>query len=317
MLKRIIRVSVGVDSTGSYNTTTMHVFDQDTNNNSKKFVFKNNRQFKSNVQIHNNKIVLHLRTERLVRLVKLDQNKKEVNTIFSEIRSAGIHEIPLDHLGEERFTHFNFYVDEVLYPFYLDKASPGRLVIDPELDETRHALLDKVLEQYLIFQPMPIEERVDFATLDSIVQVTLQEYGITLKANYGIISTKNDSIIYKTPGVRVETLRQSEFRTQLFPHDTFVEPNDLVIHFANQVTSSYKQLRSSVIITLLFLLAILGSFIFVIRTALLQNRFSRHLVEFINNMTHEFKTPLSTISIASETITKSEISSGTSAAAEI
>jgi two-component system phosphate regulon sensor histidine kinase PhoR len=66
----------------------------------------------------------------------------------------------------------------------------------------------------------------------------------------------------------------------------------------------FKQLGLSAFSTLFFIAVIVFCFIYVIRAIFAQRRISRVLVNFINNMTHEFKTPISTIFLASEALTK-------------
>jgi two-component system, OmpR family, phosphate regulon sensor histidine kinase PhoR len=305
MLKRIVRVSVGVDSSGDYSTTIMHIFDRDEANDEKKFVLKNLGQFKSDVQLDSNKIVLHLRTDRHISLIKLDENKEALETVYDDTLSSGIHEIPLDHISKDPMTNFNLLVDKEPYFFYLDKSSPGRLVIDPELDNARRALLDKVIEQYMVFGTIPLEERIDIAVLDSIVQSTLWDSGIKSTGVYGILSVQNDSVIYQSQDVDHQMLKKSLYRTLLFPNDAFVEPNELILYFPHQKRALFTPLVLFAAITLVLLSVIIASFVLVIRSVQTQKGLAKRLVDFINNMTHEFKTPLSTIAIAGNSIADS------------
>ncbi|MBN1998960.1 HAMP domain-containing histidine kinase, partial [candidate division KSB1 bacterium] len=59
--------------------------------------------------------------------------------------------------------------------------------------------------------------------------------------------------------------------------------------------------------SLVFILMIIFCFIYIIRAIFKQKEFSARLIDFINNMTHEFKTPISTITLASETLTNPAI----------
>jgi len=67
-----------------------------------------------------------------------------------------------------------------------------------------------------------------------------------------------------------------------------------------------RQMRLPAVLSLLFILMITGCFIAVLGSLFAQKRFSRLLTDFVNNMTHEFKTPLSTITLAAETLANPE-----------
>jgi two-component system phosphate regulon sensor histidine kinase PhoR len=56
-----------------------------------------------------------------------------------------------------------------------------------------------------------------------------------------------------------------------------------------------------------FMLIIVATFAYTIRTILRQRQFAGMLVDFINNMTHEFKTPISTVSLATEAIARPDV----------
>ena len=63
----------------------------------------------------------------------------------------------------------------------------------------------------------------------------------------------------------------------------------------------------SLLLSLLFALIILGAFAYTIRVILQQKKLSEMKNDFINNMTHEFKTPIATISLASDSITNASV----------
>jgi two-component system phosphate regulon sensor histidine kinase PhoR len=79
--------------------------------------------------------------------------------------------------------------------------------------------------------------------------------------------------------------------------------NRLLLFFPGRNLFILRQMAPSLAATALFVLIILGSFAYTVSTIYRQKRFHRLLNDFINNMTHEFKTPISTISIITDTLT--------------
>jgi len=82
----------------------------------------------------------------------------------------------------------------------------------------------------------------------------------------------------------------------------FVEKNNIAFYFPKQTLYILGQIGMSAFLTFLFISIIIFCFIYVIRTIFKQKQFSKSLTDFINNMTHEFKTPISTIALTSETL---------------
>jgi len=87
--------------------------------------------------------------------------------------------------------------------------------------------------------------------------------------------------------------------TDTFEHLIIVIPN-----FQKQVWNS---LRWIVFIAAVFLLVIIAAFYITVKTMLNQKKLSEIKSDFINNMTHEFKTPLATISLAIDAIRNEKV----------
>jgi signal transduction histidine kinase len=106
-------------------------------------------------------------------------------------------------------------------------------------------------------------------------------------------------------------LLTSKFRAQLFPNDLFAnEEHFLVVHFPNYTPGlSLAAIGSEVSLSAAFLLMIVGCFGFTLVALVKQKKLSDMKTDFINNMTHELKTPIATISIASEALKDDHIRS--------
>lgn len=302
MLVRVMEVSGEGMNKNGHRVTAVAVGPGGRENTQTKRIWENAFPHRIDAKIDSNRITFHLQKPQRVRLVMLDSVGQELTEVVDEFKPAGEHEVnlPDSHsLGDE--IHLKLFMDSAAYVMRLMRGKIA-IVEDPVSDERRLALVQKVVDEFTTFTPVPVESRIKPAVLDSIVWITLEENGIRFDYGYGIVSTETDSVILAKPSQYRESIIQSEYRTRLYPHDVFVESNDLVLYFPRQRVALFKQLGLTAFSSLFFIGVIVFCFIYVIRAILAQRRVSHLLVDFINNMTHEFKTPISTIFLASETL---------------
>jgi two-component system phosphate regulon sensor histidine kinase PhoR len=142
-----------------------------------------------------------------------------------------------------------------------------------------------------------IRKRVDYFTLYNIVQKQLRNHQIYLTFE---IALKSDSgnIIYKTP--HFDKNYADVFKTQLFPNDVFSPAYYLVLYFPEKDNFIASSLGFMGVLTIILILIIVFSYSLTLYTILHQKKLSEMKNDFVNNMTHELKTPISTISLASQ-----------------
>ena len=252
--------------------------------------------------IDSNKVKLILKKKQHVSFKFLDSLGKKIVEPIDDIKTKGEYEIiskrPELTKGTLNFI-FNTSKDSCL--INLIKGDKKFLSKKITTNERRH-LIDKVINDLTIDKPESIMQRINPVKLDSIIKTAMQENSMDIPYTYGIIAVNNDSLIWsKTQNMSNEII-QSEHRIQLFPNDIFVDDNYLVLHYPNQQFYLLKQSTFLTISSLIFIMIIIFCFIYVIRAIFVQKKFSNLLVDFINNMTHEFKTPISTISLVSENL---------------
>jgi len=102
--------------------------------------------------------------------------------------------------------------------------------------------------------------------------------------------------------------RTKEYKKLLFPEDDPVKPVYLCVYFPDQNSSFFSSTSFMVIPSLLLTLIIIVIFIVTLQIILRQKKISQIKNDFINNMTHELKTPISTISLASQMLRDSSVS---------
>ena len=158
------------------------------------------------------------------------------------------------------------------------------------LDEVVYSILYKASET-------PLVNRIDFRALDSNLRSELRSKGINLDYHFSVTTT-DGRVVYKCPDYNNEG-SENTYRQVLFPNDPSPQMGVLYIHFPEMKSflfSSVKFMIPAIIFTLLLLFV----FIFTVWSIFRQKRLSEIKNDFINNMTHEFKTPISSISLAAQ-----------------
>ena len=143
----------------------------------------------------------------------------------------------------------------------------------------------------------PIQERADSATVASYLRSELYFNGLDLPFEFAVVNRTN-GMVYKTDGYSPMS-QQDVYKVVLFSNDPKNKQNTLNVTFPNKsdyIFSSVKFLVPSLAFTFL----LLGVFLYTISVAFKQKKLSEIKNDFINNMTHEFKTPISSISIAAQ-----------------
>jgi len=154
-----------------------------------------------------------------------------------------------------------------------------------------------------------ISERVDFVELNSILENKLTNNGITLPFHYSVVD-KNGKVIYECHKEIVTTQEELSptniYTQQFFPKEESNRETFLKVTFPtkkNFIISSMSLLYPTIILIVL----ILSIFIVALIVIFKQKQLNNIKNDFVNNMTHELKTPISSISLASQMLQDSGV----------
>ena len=165
--------------------------------------------------------------------------------------------------------------------------------------------LNDVMEKMAIEFAGPennIVNRLDSNRLDSLVKFELRNRGIELVPDYGVFNGSNNSFLITKSSIVPEELIKSRYRTLLFPNDIVSKPDYLILHFPGSMKYVLTSMWIMLLSSSLFTFIILFGFAYTIQVIYRQKKLSDIKSDFINNMTHEFKTPIATISLAVDSI---------------
>ncbi len=160
------------------------------------------------------------------------------------------------------------------------------------------ALLDDILIRLLSETYIkPIEDRLDFALLNELIDKGFENNGINAKHYFCVINNEG-KVVYRSANFDDEATDMESYSQLLFPNDPAPQANYLKVYLPTTqkfITSSSLFLPSAIFTGLL-----LFTFIFSLIIISQQKRLSEMRTDFMNNMTHELKTPVSTISLAAQ-----------------
>jgi two-component system, OmpR family, phosphate regulon sensor histidine kinase PhoR len=161
----------------------------------------------------------------------------------------------------------------------------------------RREFINRVIAGMVLQSPL-IEKRISAGQMEEIIDNTLKENNINLPFEYAVIRFDN-AIAYKS--AHYDPAAETDFyRVQLFPEEVFANANTLSIYFPEKQNFLLRSLSYLAIASLLLTIAIFSSFAITIIVMFRQKRLSEIRNDFVSNMTHELKTPISTISLASQ-----------------
>ncbi|MDG1331716.1 MAG: HAMP domain-containing sensor histidine kinase [Crocinitomicaceae bacterium] len=143
-------------------------------------------------------------------------------------------------------------------------------------------------------------DRVELSFLDSVLKTELMTGKFPKDYVFMVTDAYNQPLDFeKTPSNYSSKLDSAEAsRTQLFPGNSLDEELFLHVSFPKQKSFLIKEMWAPLLVNFALVLLIIVAFVFMFRTILTQKKLSELKSDFISNMTHEFKTPISTISLA-------------------
>jgi two-component system phosphate regulon sensor histidine kinase PhoR len=186
----------------------------------------------------------------------------------------------------------------------LDSFSPEEIALSKRIRK-KSAALKKMANQAVTEIYMWDAKEIDLNLLQKVLTDELHDKDIPIDFEFGI----NNNSEWDFPAGITDSAKlvNTPFKVNLYPNDIFQKNLKLAIFFPGRDSFVYRSLNWLLVASFLFSLFILITFSLSVFYILRQKKISEMKSDFINNMTHEFKTPIATISVASDSIVNEKV----------
>jgi len=157
-----------------------------------------------------------------------------------------------------------------------------------------------------------VSEKITEKQLDSLIKKEMLKRGINTNYVFGVYDATTGVSLYEQDSMTAAFNKQlitKGINIQFFVDDFMLKQPFISIFFPKKNGYIFRKMFLILSISLLLILTVIYAFYFTVNTIYKQKQLSEIKNDFINNMTHELKTPISTIQLACEALTDSDMNS--------
>jgi len=241
---------------------------------------------------------------------KLPENRETFNnptvadSIILKIDSGveGSKRVPEVELAQQEIIP----VDEPDVPSPVLKMKAEEEIHKQEVESIRrqNMLMNRIMNQLLGTEvKKDIEQRFTAGLIDTLLKEELTIKGITSNYEFGVYNPGRNKIVLEKTGKYHDLLLQKGYSFPMMPAFGITSSDYLLIYFPEKSRYSFMNLWAMLIVSMVLVIIIVSAFAYSMFTIIRQRKLSELKNDFINNMTHEFKTPISTVSLACQALT--------------
>lgn len=184
----------------------------------------------------------------------------------------------------------------------VDKFKPLDVNLDREFKDASYTL-----ERFARFDAgnKPIKDRINLKVLDSLFTKNMVKWNCKTYFELAVLDTDTTKILLKDKNFK---LSNNNLTTTLFYNKNDEASHYLSVYLPNKKEAIFSKISGLFGVTILFTVIILGIYATSLYAMIRQRKISELKTDFMNNMTHEFKTPLATISVATDALKSPVIS---------
>jgi two-component system phosphate regulon sensor histidine kinase PhoR len=238
---------------------------------------------------------------------------KEVNPNFTLVDSVGQHAMKFgfsDTSGAfvSKFMGSVTYLKNHAQKMHNLKDDKGVLI--PEDERERH-IIDMQFRKYnKMFQDLAMQfmlddkclkERLTGEQIEKMLGDEFHKAGIDTRFQYAVFDSWAEGMLFGNLDITKEQATSTNFYSiKVFPNDLYENSGIVIVNFPEKKTYIFQSMWLMLTSSFAFIMIILVSFGAAFYIIFRQKKLDELKTDFINNMTHEFKTPVATISLASQ-----------------
>ena len=146
---------------------------------------------------------------------------------------------------------------------------------------------------------IPIEKRIDTQHVEQLLSKELTNMGIETPFYLTLINYHGERV-YESVNFDTTRVAHEYYSQILFPNDYNPKMNLMRVYFPERNSYIFESMFKSALTSVIMSIMLFLTFVFTIYLLIRQHRVAEIKTDFMNNMTHEFKTPISSISLASQ-----------------
>lgn len=213
-------------------------------------------------------------------------------------------DIPAD--GDDTIINQNTSAGDIERNIRLPETADDRFLNSDRLSDRERLIRNILVNMYNM--PENIEDRLEDSELVETVNMVLAENGLgNLEYEYAVTRWNGD-IAISSPGFTLG--EETVYKVQLFPDDILPNSNYLNLYFTERNKGALGKLGYLSVFSMALSFLILIGFFLTVFVMFRQKKLSEIRNDFVSNMTHELKTPISTISLAAQLLGDKSIPPG-------